>query len=74
MMSNRSFDKRFHAIDIDPYGSASVFLNSAVQAVTDKGFSDLILFGHNSWCYWMKNSILGMPIAPHIFDTTKTCA
>lgn len=38
MMSNRSFDKRFHAIDIDPYGSASIFLNSAVQAVTDKGF------------------------------------
>ncbi|VDK74624.1 unnamed protein product [Litomosoides sigmodontis] len=37
MMSSRSFDKRFHAIDIDPYGSASVFLNSAVQAVTDKG-------------------------------------
>ncbi|EFO26160.1 N2,N2-dimethylguanosine tRNA methyltransferase [Loa loa] len=37
MMSNRSFDKRFHAIDIDPYGSASMFLSSAVQAVTDKG-------------------------------------
>ncbi|VDM96716.1 unnamed protein product [Thelazia callipaeda] len=37
MMSCRSFDKRFHAIDIDPYGSASVFLDSAVQAVADKG-------------------------------------
>uniref|UniRef100_A0A8R1TLG5 tRNA (guanine(26)-N(2))-dimethyltransferase n=1 Tax=Onchocerca volvulus TaxID=6282 RepID=A0A8R1TLG5_ONCVO len=37
MMSNRSFDKRFHAIDIDPYGSASMFLSSAVQAVTDEG-------------------------------------
>lgn len=42
MMSNRSFDKRFHAIDIDPYGSASMFLSSAVQAVADKGFSDLV--------------------------------
>uniref|UniRef100_A0A915PJJ8 tRNA (guanine(26)-N(2))-dimethyltransferase n=1 Tax=Setaria digitata TaxID=48799 RepID=A0A915PJJ8_9BILA len=37
MICNRSFDKRFHAIDIDPYGSASMFLNSAVQAVADKG-------------------------------------
>uniref|UniRef100_A0A0R3RWW4 tRNA (guanine(26)-N(2))-dimethyltransferase n=1 Tax=Elaeophora elaphi TaxID=1147741 RepID=A0A0R3RWW4_9BILA len=37
MMSNRSFDKRFHAIDIDPYGSASIFLSSAVQAIADKG-------------------------------------
>ncbi|MCP9260829.1 tRNA (Guanine(26)-N(2))-dimethyltransferase [Dirofilaria immitis] len=37
MISHRSFDKRFHAIDIDPYGSASVFLSSAVQAVTDEG-------------------------------------
>lgn len=39
MMSNRSYDKRFHAIDIDPYGSASMFLSSAVQAVADEGIS-----------------------------------
>ncbi|KAI1719816.1 n2,N2-dimethylguanosine tRNA methyltransferase domain-containing protein [Ditylenchus destructor] len=37
MMSHRTYDKRFHAIDLDPYGSASVFLDSAVQAVTDDG-------------------------------------
>ena len=29
--------KRFDAIDLDPYGSASVFLDSAVQAVSDGG-------------------------------------
>ncbi|VDK58416.1 unnamed protein product [Anisakis simplex] len=37
MMEHRSVDKRFHAIDLDPYGSASVFLDSAVQAVADRG-------------------------------------
>ncbi|KHN79995.1 tRNA (guanine(26)-N(2))-dimethyltransferase [Toxocara canis] len=37
MMDHRSIDKRFHAIDLDPYGSASVFLDSAVQAVADRG-------------------------------------
>lgn len=37
MMSHRALDKRFHAIDLDPYGSASVFLDSAVQAVADQG-------------------------------------
>lgn len=29
--------KHFDAIDLDPYGSASVFLDSAVQAVSDGG-------------------------------------
>ena len=28
---------RFDAIDLDPYGSASTFLDSAVQAVSDGG-------------------------------------
>ncbi|VDD90476.1 unnamed protein product [Enterobius vermicularis] len=37
MMSHRALDKRFHAIDLDPYGSASVFLDAAVQAVADQG-------------------------------------
>uniref|UniRef100_A0A0M3IWQ3 tRNA (guanine(26)-N(2))-dimethyltransferase n=1 Tax=Ascaris lumbricoides TaxID=6252 RepID=A0A0M3IWQ3_ASCLU len=37
MMEHRSLDKRFHAIDLDPYGSASIFLDSAVQAVADRG-------------------------------------
>lgn len=37
MMSHRSIDKRFHAVDLDPYGSAAVFLDSAVQCVADRG-------------------------------------
>lgn len=51
MMSHRALDKRFHAIDLDPYGSASVFLDAAVQAVADQGekqifkSSKLFLFG-----------------------------
>ena len=37
MMEHRNVDKRFHAVDLDPYGSASVFLDSAVQCVADGG-------------------------------------
>uniref|UniRef100_A0A915DDJ6 tRNA (guanine(26)-N(2))-dimethyltransferase n=1 Tax=Ditylenchus dipsaci TaxID=166011 RepID=A0A915DDJ6_9BILA len=37
LMSHRTYEKRFHAVDLDPYGSAAVFLDSAVQAVTDGG-------------------------------------
>uniref|UniRef100_A0A914HG86 tRNA (guanine(26)-N(2))-dimethyltransferase n=1 Tax=Globodera rostochiensis TaxID=31243 RepID=A0A914HG86_GLORO len=37
MMAHRKFGKRFHAVDLDPYGSASVFLDAAVQAVMDEG-------------------------------------
>ncbi|CAD6187051.1 unnamed protein product [Caenorhabditis auriculariae] len=37
MMHHRGLDKRFHAVDLDPYGSASVFLDSAVQCVADRG-------------------------------------
>ncbi|XP_070207861.1 tRNA (guanine(26)-N(2))-dimethyltransferase-like isoform X2 [Littorina saxatilis] len=37
MYQNKDFDKRFDAIDLDPYGSASHFLDSAVQAVCDGG-------------------------------------
>jgi len=34
---NESKEHRFHVIDIDPYGTPSIFLDSAVQAVTDGG-------------------------------------
>lgn len=37
MMAHRGIDKRFHAVDLDPYGSPSLFLDSAVQAVSDEG-------------------------------------
>lgn len=36
-MEHRYYDKRFTAIDLDPYGSASSFLDSAVQALCDNG-------------------------------------
>lgn len=38
IMAHRAFEKRFHVIDLDPYGSAAGFLDAAVQAVADKGF------------------------------------
>ncbi|CAD5230806.1 unnamed protein product [Bursaphelenchus xylophilus] len=37
MSECRQVDKRFHAVDLDPYGSATPFLNTAVQAVVDDG-------------------------------------
>ncbi|RCN43525.1 N2,N2-dimethylguanosine tRNA methyltransferase [Ancylostoma caninum] len=43
MMEHRNIDKRFHAVDLDPYGSASVFLDSAVQCVSDRGNAVTIL-------------------------------
>ncbi|EYC10749.1 hypothetical protein Y032_0054g2531 [Ancylostoma ceylanicum] len=43
MMEHRNIDKRFHAVDLDPYGSASVFLDSAVQCVADRGNAVTIL-------------------------------
>jgi tRNA (guanine26-N2/guanine27-N2)-dimethyltransferase len=37
MNQNRSPEKRFTVVDIDPYGGASPFLDSAVQAVDEGG-------------------------------------
>lgn len=37
MTMARGRDKQFHCVDLDPYGSAAPFLDSAVQAVTDGG-------------------------------------
>ncbi|XP_076443718.1 tRNA (guanine(26)-N(2))-dimethyltransferase-like isoform X2 [Babylonia areolata] len=37
MYQNKDYDKRFDVIDLDPYGSASQFLDAAVQAVSDGG-------------------------------------
>lgn len=52
MMQHRKFEKRFHAVDLDPYGSASAFLDAAVQAVTDGGgpvFEERV---NLSWVGW----------------------
>lgn len=37
MYQHRDPSKRFHAIDLDPYGSPHMFLDGAVQCVTDGG-------------------------------------
>ncbi|XP_063884273.1 tRNA (guanine(26)-N(2))-dimethyltransferase-like isoform X2 [Scylla paramamosain] len=37
MYENRAPDKRFHAIDLDPYGSPHIFLDGAVQSVAEGG-------------------------------------
>eukprot|EP01112_Ceratiomyxa_fruticulosa_P010033 TRINITY_DN2633_c0_g1_i4.p1 TRINITY_DN2633_c0_g1~~TRINITY_DN2633_c0_g1_i4.p1 ORF type:complete len:677 (+),score=149.49 TRINITY_DN2633_c0_g1_i4:1310-3340(+) len=64
MYQNRTPDKQFDVIDIDPYGSPSMFLDSAVQAVVDGGLlcvtaTDMaILCGSHAESSWNKyNSI-----------------
>ncbi len=37
MMEHRSIASRFDVVDIDPYGSPSQFLDSAVQCIEDGG-------------------------------------
>lgn len=37
MYQNRDKEKRFDVIDLDPYGSPHLFLDAAVQAVSDGG-------------------------------------
>ncbi|KAK3876141.1 hypothetical protein Pcinc_019049 [Petrolisthes cinctipes] len=37
MYENRQPESRFHAIDLDPYGSPHIFLDGAVQSVVDGG-------------------------------------
>jgi tRNA (guanine26-N2/guanine27-N2)-dimethyltransferase len=37
MILNRSFEKQFNVVDIDPFGSAAPFLDGAVQSVRDGG-------------------------------------
>lgn len=54
LYENRSYNKRFDVVDLDPYGSPTAFLDSAVQAVKDNGLlmitcTDLaILCGNHS--------------------------
>uniref|UniRef100_A0A0N5A2U7 tRNA (guanine(26)-N(2))-dimethyltransferase n=1 Tax=Parastrongyloides trichosuri TaxID=131310 RepID=A0A0N5A2U7_PARTI len=64
MMKHRSVSKRFSAIDLDPYGSASIFLDSAVQSVQDGGIlmvtcTDMAVLCGNTpeTCFLKYNSI-----------------
>ncbi|KAK0565514.1 RNA methyltransferase tRNA(m5U54)methyltransferase [Tilletia horrida] len=46
--------KRFHVVDLDPYGSASMFIDGAVQAVADGGLlcvtcTDLAILAGNNY-------------------------
>ena len=53
MYEHRDIPKRFDLVDLDPYGTASPFLDAAVQSVSDGGLlcvtcTDLaVLAGHN---------------------------
>lgn len=48
MYQHRDLEKQFDIIDIDPYGSAAIFLDSAVQSVKEGGlffkYSIMIFF------------------------------
>jgi len=53
MYSHRRPEQRFHVIDLDPYGSPTPFLDSAVQAVADGGLlcvtaTDMAVLAGNS--------------------------
>ena len=37
LFAHRTYGNRFDAVDIDPYGSPTVFLDAAIQATEDDG-------------------------------------
>ena len=47
MYQHRDVASRFDVIDLDPYGTASPFLDSAVQAVADGGLLCVTCTGAN---------------------------
>ncbi len=64
MYNHRSREKQFDVVDLDPYGSASIFLDGAVQCVADGGLlavtcTDLsVLCGsHMDACYSKYGSV-----------------
>ncbi len=43
MYVNRSPEKQFDVVDLDPYGSAAQFIDGAVQSVAEGGeFSEIL--------------------------------
>lgn len=53
MYTHRHQGKQFEAIDLDPYGCPSIFLDSAVQAIADGGLllvtaTDMAVLAGNS--------------------------
>ena len=64
MFENRTEEKRFDVIDLDPYGSPSVFIDAAIQSITNGGLlaitcTDLsVLCGsHKDSCYSKYGSV-----------------
>ncbi|KAI8926939.1 N2,N2-dimethylguanosine tRNA methyltransferase-domain-containing protein [Entophlyctis helioformis] len=65
---------RYDVVDLDPYGSASPFLDSAVQAVSDGGLlcvtcTDLaVLAGSQPESCWMKYGGINIPGTPYTHE------
>lgn len=64
MYKHKFFSKRFSAIDLDPYGCPSIFLDSAVQSVQEGGLllvtaTDMAILAGNSpeTCYYKYGAI-----------------
>lgn len=51
LYQHRDPTKRYDVIDLDPYGTASPFIDGAVQAVSDGGIVDMAL-----WAFFMTKS------------------
>ncbi|KAI9102722.1 N2,N2-dimethylguanosine tRNA methyltransferase-domain-containing protein [Phlyctochytrium arcticum] len=70
----RSIGTPFEVIDLDPYGSASPFLDAAVQAVSDGGLlcitcTDMaVLAGSQSEACWAKYGGMSIPNAPYCHE------
>ena len=81
MYENRDPNKRFHAIDLDPYGSPHIFLDGAVQCVTDGGIllvtcTDMAVLCGNSpeTCYTKYGALSIKSKACHeIVSTRNSC-
>jgi tRNA (guanine26-N2/guanine27-N2)-dimethyltransferase len=60
MYGNRSFDRQFDVVDLDPYGSAAPFLDAAVQSVSEGGLlavtctDKAVLCGNHPEACWAK--------------------
>ena len=49
MYKSRGKFDQFDVVDIDPYGSASIFIDGAVQCVKSGGYFYYMIFFLNSW-------------------------
>ncbi|KAG4093089.1 N2,N2-dimethylguanosine tRNA methyltransferase [Neocallimastix lanati (nom. inval.)] len=75
MYENRDLFKRFDVIDLDPYGSASPFLDGAVQSVSDGGLlcitcTDMAVLcssGQTEAC-WAKYGGVPIPNSPYCHE------